>query len=196
MRVTGDRLFKRDTPSRHVSLRRYVIFVVSTALLAFLSAGMMAPTATAAGDSVNVCDKNNSLDKLPQTEINLVVDDSGSMFLDTSNQPIKLWSYAKYSLEVFAALLRPNDTLNVYLLSSYNQGDGAAVTPEVSLSGKASLQDRVDSIREMNLNGRKTPFKPVQDAYKDLTQSGAVEKWLVILTDGKFDGVPNENVVK
>ena len=140
-----------------------------------------------------ICNVGGSLDEIEPTEINMVVDDSGSMFLSKSNEQIRLWSYAKYSLEVFAALLRPNDTLNVYLLSSYKK-EGGAAKPVVTLYGNSPQGERVDAIRNMTLNGKGTPYGPVQDAYKDLVTSSAPEKWLVIMTDGKFDGVSNEQV--
>ncbi len=144
---------------------------------------------------VSVCEVAKSTDEPPVTEINMVVDDSGSMFLSKTNDQIKLWSYAKYSLEVFAALMRPNDTLNVYLLSSYRK-NGPAAKPVISLSGKSPKEARVETIRDMQLNGKGTPFEPVQDAYRDLSSSSAQEKWLVILTDGEFTTKSNEDMSK
>jgi len=163
-------------------------------MLPLLSFSALFGVVTSAHASQNpICKVGGSLDELEPTEINMVVDDSGSMFLSKSNEQIRLWSYAKYSLEVFAALLRPNDILNVYLLSSYKK-DGGAAKPVVTLYGNSPQGERVDAIRNMTLNGKGTPYGPVQDAYKDLVTSSAPEKWLVIMTDGKFDGVSNEQV--
>ena len=169
-----------------------VIGLLVSVIIVLPLIGMAAPAMSA--KPVTVCEKNaeaESFDGIPTTEINMVVDDSGSMFLSKSNQEIKLWSYAKYSLEVFAALMRPNDTLNVYLLSSYRK-NGSAAKPVVSLSGQESKDSRVSQIRGMDLNGKGTPFEPIQDAYRDLTKSKAEEKWLVILTDGVFTTKTNE----
>lgn len=67
----------------------------------------------------------------PTRVINLVYDDSGSMIetdiVDSNGNTVKYdelvdtWCQAKYAIEVFAALLGDNDTLNVYIMSSYSK---------------------------------------------------------------------------
>jgi hypothetical protein len=120
----------------------------------------------------------------PERQINLVLDESGSMFVDTEDQRSTVWSIAKYSLEVFAALLGPSDTLNVFPMSSYTPE--APAEPEVVLSGSTSTSDRVQTVHDLVLRGRSTPWRSVTAAAENLLRSQAPEKWLVILTDGQF----------
>lgn len=194
MQITGDSRFVMHCGYSLRQIRRIVFasFVSATLLFVPVASGLIT---SASASPASVCEVAESLDGLPTTEINMVVDDSGSMFLSESNDAINLWSYAKYSLEVFAALMRPNDTLNVYLLSSYRE-DGPAAKPVVSLSGSSPKEDRVNTIRDMQLEGRGTPYEPVQDAYADLARSPAQEKWLVVLTDGEFTTKSNEETSK
>lgn len=121
-------------------------------------------------------------------EINIVVDDSGSMFA-TDGRVNKQWSFAKYSLETFAALLDPADTLNVYLLSSFRTA--AKAGPVAQITGAQSAEERVRIIHDTPFKGGGTPYAPVTQAYADLRDSTADEKWLVVLTDGKFQEAGN-----
>jgi hypothetical protein len=121
----------------------------------------------------------------PDRQINLVLDESGSMFVDESGEQVTWWSTAKYSLEVFAALLGPSDTLNVYRMSDY--GPSASSDPTLVISGSDSISNRVTSVHQLELNGGSTPWKSVTAAAENLASSTATEKWLVVLTDGVFD---------
>lgn len=60
----------------------------------------------------------------PSRMINVVYDDSGSMY--RSDHLVDTWCQAKYSMEVFAAMLGENDILNVYYMSDYRTGTGHA----------------------------------------------------------------------
>ena len=126
-------------------------------------------------------------------QINLVLDDSGSMFIE-SGRPLTRWSHAKYSLGVFTALMGPNDSLNVYRLSDFT-GQDQSRAPVRSLSGSDSPVSNVGRIDDMEMQGRGTPFAAVDGAFADLQASGADEKWLVILTDGKFQ-VPDGGALR
>ena len=83
---------------RAASILSALTFTLIVILMGFVPAANAVP--------VSVCEVAESSDQPPVTEINMVVDDSGSMFLSRTNEQKKLWSYAKYSLEVFAALMR------------------------------------------------------------------------------------------
>lgn len=107
------------------------------------------------------------------------------MFVDAEEQPVTWWSIAKYSLEVFAALLGPGDTLNVYRMSDY--GRNSSSDPTLVISGSESVATRVESVHTLQLQGRSTPWRSVTAAAENLAASSASEKWLVILTDGVFD---------
>ncbi|WP_286277128.1 hypothetical protein [Naasia aerilata] len=78
-------------------------------------------------------------------EIDVVLDDSGSMFVAPSPQR---WSYVKYALMVFAAMLGPADEMKVFLLS---QRGGVALTIQGSESGPS--QANVDSINNLQMHG-------------------------------------------
>lgn len=128
----------------------------------------------------------------PTRVINLVYDDSGSMIetdiVDSNGNTIKYdelvdtWCQAKYAIEVFAALLGDNDTLNVYVMSSYSK-------PKLVLYGNNGSKTNVEKVHSMITNAGMTPFAAVETAYTDLKKSRADEKWLVVLTDGEFQGV-------
>lgn len=133
----------------------------------------------------------------PARQINLVLDESGSMFVDQERNPSTLWSMAKYSLETFAALIGPGDTLNVFPMSAY--GPSAPAVPELIISGSTTAEERVQTVHDLVLRGRSTPWRSVTAAAENLLSSQADEKWLVILTDGEFfdelEPVPTETVV-
>lgn len=122
--------------------------------------------------------------------INIVYDDSGSM----AYKGVTSWSQAKYAMEVFAAMMDKNDSLNIYPMSSYSyKPDGAKSDSwgkTISISGADSAESRVKKIDQMNGdNGlyRNTPIQTVTAAGDALKKDSASEKWLIVLTDGEFD---------
>ena len=133
----------------------------------------------------------------PETKhINMVVDDSGSMIRDAgTKQLLDRWSFAKYSVEVFAALMGPGDSLDVYLLSSFT-GDGNRQA-SISLQGQQS-QSGIDRIRSIEVEGSGTPFEAIQRTTAEDALRPADQNWLVVLTDGEFrdsrDPVPTARV--
>ncbi len=122
----------------------------------------------------------------PTRVINVVYDDSGSM-VETGGQKVDTWCQAKYAMEVFAALLGEKDTLNIYAMSDYE--GGAKPAPRLMLDGAAGQKANVAKVHEMLTKAGNTPFDAVRKAYSDLTEAQADEKWLVVLTDGEFQGV-------
>lgn len=127
-------------------------------------------------------------------QINIVMDDSGSMFWD-GKRSLDRWSFAKYSLEVFAALMNREDSVNVYLMSDFKD-DKTPSSPSLQIQGSQSSQERVQQVRKLPLAGFGTPYKPVEKAWLDLKTGSAEKKWLVILTDGKFDKINPSKVEK
>ena len=75
--------------------------------------------------------------------INIVYDDSGSM----AYKGVTSWSQAKYAMEVFAAIMGENDSLNIYPMSSYSyKPDGSKSDSwgkTISISGADSAESRV-----------------------------------------------------
>ena len=117
--------------------------------------------------------------------IYVVYDDSCSM-VDTKGDPGNpgemrvRWSQAKYAMEVFAAMMEESDQMVVFPMSL--RGDS-------NLTIKGSDVKRVDSIHKWNSEYAGTPWDSITNAADKLkTQSSAGfdERWLVILTDGKF----------
>ena len=120
----------------------------------------------------------------PQRVINVVYDDSGSM-IKMSGEKYDTWCQAKYSMEVFASMLGDNDTMNIYVMSDYMTGTDNP--PKLVLNGKSGSENNVKRVHDMLTQAQDTPFRSVKKAYEDLVRTSAEEKWLVVLTDGKFD---------
>lgn len=122
--------------------------------------------------------------------IHVVYDDSTSMYRyqyygGLTYEYFDKWCRARYSLEVFSALMGEQDTMRIYPLNL--QGQAA-----LSLSGSQSPQERVDLIHQMEDNLGGTPYSTVTKAYEALKdESSEAERWLVILTDGDFANSSN-----
>ena len=174
-------------PRPHRSLALTVISLAAVALASCTSSPDSAQESSAQSGNGSAAICGTEVTPIPETtrQINLVLDESGSMFGDAEGQPVTWWSIAKYSLEVFAALLGPSDTLNVYRMSDY--GRNSSSDPTLEISGSESVASRVESVHALQLRGRSTPWRSVTAAAENLAASSASEKWLVILTDGVFD---------
>lgn len=160
------------------SRRALAYLVIALSLTALLSV-------TSASQVFAACGGGTVTEPPPKSkQINIVMDDSGSMFWD-GKRSLDRWSFAKYSLEAFAALMNREDTVNVYLMSGFRNG-ATPSTPALQLNGRAPSQERVQQVRNLQLAGGGTPYAPVEKAQSDLQSSSADEKWLVILTDGNF----------
>jgi len=134
------------------------------------------PDITYAGDSAGE----------PTRVINLVYDDSGSMISDGNGVKCDTWCQAKYAMEVFAAMLGQKDSMNVYVMSDYQDKDTAK--PLLTLQGANGMDKNISSIHNMLTPwAGYTTFTTVEDAYNNLLKANADEKWLVVLTDGEFN---------
>lgn len=145
-------------------------------------------TSSAGAEEVSTaeCGDIVAADQGRSRQINLVLDDSGSMFRDfNAKVPLNRWSHAKYSLGVFTALMGPRDSLNVYRLSDFS-GRNSSEVAYLELAGANNPNMNIERIDAMEMQGRETPFAAVDGAFTNLQTSGAEEKWLVVLTDGKF----------
>lgn len=128
---------------------------------------------------------------LPSRIINVVYDDSGSM-ISVDDQLVDTWCQAKYAMEVFAAMLGETDTMNIYVMSDFDHGRTDSF-PKLVLEGGAGQSANVSKIHGMVTPAGNTPFAAVRKAYADLAAAAADEKWLVVLTDGEFQGVDDIN---
>lgn len=126
-----------------------------------------------------------AIETKPTRVVNLVYDDSGSMYISDDGVLVDTWCQAKYSMEVFAGLLGETDTLNVYYMSDYR--GGTTNKPRLVLRGLDGAAKNVAKLHNEKTKASNTPFNSVRKAYFDLTQVSADEKWLVILTDGAFE---------
>lgn len=129
----------------------------------------------------------------PTREIALVYDDSGSMIFSQGTYR-ENWYRAKYAMEVFAAMMDTGDRMTVFPMSFYrNSVEGS--DPPITLKGSQTAEERVQTIHTMNHDYRGTPFNSVRAACQFLQESDSQgEKWLVILTDGDFEGAPSGGV--
>ena len=185
--VLSPGLRQSHRPRHHLPLALAAIPLLAFTLASCTSEPDLAQESSAqSGDgSAAICGAEVTPIPEPTRQINLVLDESGSMFQDAEQQPVTWWSIAKYSLEVFAALLGPGDTLNVYRMSDY--GPNSSSDPTLMISGSESVAKRVESVHALRLEGGSTPWRSVTAAAENLIRSAASEKWLVILTDGVFD---------
>lgn len=127
-----------------------------------------------------------AVEAAPSRQINVVYDDSGSMYRTNGNL-VDTWCQAKYSIEVFAATLGETDKFNIYYMSDYQNGTQSG--PRIVLDGNDGAATNVAKIHNQTTTAGNTPFDSVRKAYSDLQNSSADEKWLIILTDGDFQGV-------
>ncbi len=120
-------------------------------------------------------------------EIAVAYDNSGSMYAEDFNKPIKAWARAKYAMEVFASMLdyEAGDKLTIYPMwpVTVNEEKTGEVT-KVTIDGMDDI-NQITYMYTPSANG--TPYKPVESAYDALKGSSADEKWLIVLTDGLFN---------
>lgn len=132
---------------------------------------------------------------VPSRTINLVYDDSGSM-IRVGSSYVDTWCQAKYAMEVFAGMLGENETLNIYYMSDYVDGS-TTNPPKLTLTGSKDsnvTELNVKKIHDLVTDASDTPFDSVKKAYSDLKEVTSDERWLVVLTDGEFNGTSNSRV--
>lgn len=132
---------------------------------------------------------------VPSRTINLVYDDSGSM-IRVGSDYVDTWCQAKYAMEVFAGMLGEKETLNIYYMSDYTNGSTSA-PPKLTLTGSKDANvttANVKKIHDLVTDASETPFDSVKKAYQDLKKVTSDEQWLVVLTDGEFNGTSNSRV--
>lgn len=153
--------------------------IISIALLTVLLLCSVLPSASIA-----------AAEAPPRRIINLVYDDSGSMY-KSQGEVQDRWCHAKYAMEVFAGMLGESDVLNVYYMSDFMHGTSAG--PRLVLNGSDGAATNVAKIHAEKTHADGTPFNAVRKAYSDLkaVPNDGAEKWLVILTDGLFDDFGN-----
>ena len=115
--------------------------------------------------------------------IAIVFDNSGSMYGDTNSS----WCRATYAMEVFASMMNEGDQLQIYPMWPIVLGKTTRekVASPLVINGPGDAE----KIRRIfSPSTGQTPFTPVENAYAGLRNTQADEKYLIILTDGNFDG--------
>ena len=151
--------------------------ITSKIILLFLAAALIAVAVPARAIT----------QETPTRTINVVYDDSGSM-IKTGGALVDTWCQAKYAMEVFSAMLGERDIMNIFVMSDFDDRSTAA-GPRIILNGSDGMNVNVAKIHDMLTTASNTPFNTVRKAYEDLISSSSDEKWLVVLTDGEFQGV-------
>lgn len=123
----------------------------------------------------------------PKNYINIVYDDSGSMY-ENDGVCTDKWCNANYAMSVFAGMLNTGDTLNIYPMGLNGSKGG-------TINGSEDPKKRTEAISAIPVKGSNTYFSAVKAAYKDLKSIGSsYNKWLVILTDGYFSDEKGSSV--
>ncbi len=118
-------------------------------------------------------------------DIAVVFDNSGSMY-----QNSMAWCRAKYAMEIFASMLNyeNGDRLRIYPMWSVttdgSQPISGGSTDAIEVLSEADF-DKISNLYTVDDNG--TPFAPVWEAQADMKTSNATDKWLIVMTDGKFN---------
>lgn len=134
--------------------------------------------------------------------IHIVFDNSGSMYEKAT--PMS-WCQALYAMEVFAAMMNPQDEMKIYPLHGFTIGKGTGATYSED-SPLRITQNNSNDIRNIYTPAPGgTPINAVSKAGDALNKVSGAEKWLIVLTDGAFTGgnlsstlskyTPNMNVV-
>jgi len=111
--------------------------------------------------------------------IALVYDDSGSMAGQQS------WVSANYSVQVLTAMASESDRLWLVRMSD------PPGQPASEFSGPQGIEALLQAFRQQQrpASGTGTPYHSVRKAIDALAGAKADEKWLLVLTDGGFEGV-------
>ena len=121
--------------------------------------------------------------------IYVVFDNSGSMYGPGN----KAWSQAIYAMEVFAAMMNfdSGDQMKIFPMHDVTT-DGSETSKTTSSITVKSISDIAQIHNMYTPNPLGTPYTQVNNAANELGElldkGGADEGWLVILTDGIFDG--------
>ena len=116
--------------------------------------------------------------------IGIVFDNSGSMYTGSNTSG---WCRATYATEAFASMMNEGDQLQIYPMSEITL-DGTNQSYSMDSPLVIHGPEEASAIRKIFTNEPwDTPFSTVDKAYAGLMQTKADEKYLVILTDGKFE---------
>lgn len=124
--------------------------------------------------------------------IGIVFDNSRSMYMNQNNT----WCRATYAMEVFAAMMNDGDQMMIFPMHDISLGKGGQTMPKeqpLVINGPSEA-NKIRQIYTPAPSG--TPFPTVTTAYDKLKTVTADEKYLIVLTDGAFDGMNGSQVGK
>lgn len=154
---------------------RWITGVVLMVLLAAAGSVLALPAAAASVENTGSA-----------RQIAVVYDDSGSMVRENEVYS-ENWCRAKYAMEVFAAMLKKEDTMCIFPMSAYRSSVEGSRAP-VQIQGSMDAAQRVETVHEMDHLSQGTYFNSVKAAcaYLETVDQGQ-DRWLIVLTDGEFD---------
>ena len=175
------------------SIKRISIVILLVFLLAgnFSTAFLLMPA--------NADNPRGKSEKIqPQRTIAIVYDNSKSMFKHNGS-PIDAWCKAQYATEVFGTMMNDGDIMFVYPMWQVTTDDQIDKTKYQNITNdnyKTNLNDAPIPVHGPNeakivrkiytYNPYGTPISTIENAYNGLINASGEEKWLIVLTDGKF----------
>lgn len=120
--------------------------------------------------------------------VSVVYDDSWSMFDNKQD-----YAYANYALQNIIGFMNESDELYVVKMSN------KTVYETINISNKDKKIQQIADISKWNDGANETPFESIETAVNCLKDgkdkygsNDNIEYWLLVLTDGGFEGMPND----
>lgn len=108
-----------------------------------------------------------------QNHVAVYYDDSGSML-----KPVERWLAANYSLQMLAAVMNEQDEILLTKMTNIKQVQ--------SLQGSSSIQQFLQQMQQEAQPSGNTPYEGISQLVQALAKKSTGQKWLVVITDGKF----------
>ncbi len=123
-------------------------------------------------------------------DIVVAYDNSGSMY-----NGVDYWCKAKFAMEIFASMMdfENGDKLTIFPMWEVVTDGSKPAQADDYIENEDPIEIRsvsdINKISNMySLKPGSTPISVVDKAAKYLRKSNATDKWLIVLTDGAFDG--------
>ncbi len=117
--------------------------------------------------------------------IAIVFDNSGSMYIDGNDKPIKAWCQATYAMEVFASMLNEGDQLLIYPMHPITIGKDGKQEYTMQNPLQITNASKASTIRDIyTSHAGTTPIESIDCAADGLSAAKADKKYMIVLTDG------------
>lgn len=127
-------------------------------------------------------------DNFTKRIVSVVYDDSWSMADNKQD-----YAYANYALQNIVGFMNENDELHVVRMSNKTEYQ------TINLSSKEKKKENIAAIASWKDFANETPFEAIETAIDCLKErksvygtSDNIEYWLLVLTDGDFEGMPQD----